>query len=276
MDIESIGLNDFTGKNRITEISFVALSCDSFLHDWEKRTIPRVLNTMTLCFNPGRVIPANVSELTGLYNDELEPIRTFGKLSVDLICDFLNHIGGQSVLIAHNGQRFDFPLLMAKISEINPSAFSSDLLSADTVDIFRALFREKGILDTNDLLRKDSPGDSFSTPKKRALPPHIPTVKPSARPGLLTAGVISGSRRKLDFTLDSSYHPTKQSYMREPSFSLVEIHRRFFGDIPKESHRSMDDCLTLIRCARCVAPHFLTYLHNFTLPINTFIPSIFK
>merc|ERR1719361_323061 len=72
-DIEAPGLKSTTYKPRITEMSFVAINHNDFLslgdviHNSRglfETVEPRVLNKLTVCINPMKMIMPNVTDLT--------------------------------------------------------------------------------------------------------------------------------------------------------------------------------------------------------------------
>ena len=77
--------------------------------------LPRVGNTLKLCFNPGALIPDHVTDITGLSNDLLENQNRFNSQTVNLLKLFLENLPQPICLIAHNGARYDYPLLQGSI-----------------------------------------------------------------------------------------------------------------------------------------------------------------
>lgn len=76
--------------------------------------------------------------VSGLYNDSLQHQKALTGETVELINAFLNHLNKPVCLLAHNGNRFDFPLLVTELKRINQS-LNSLLLCADTLEAFRSL-----------------------------------------------------------------------------------------------------------------------------------------
>nr|AAW27004.1 SJCHGC02520 protein [Schistosoma japonicum] len=79
---------------------------------------PRVENKLTLCFNPTRTISSIASKISGLNSDNLFHQKDFDSSAVDLIQLFLNRLDSPVCFVAHNGLRFDFPLLRAQIMSV--------------------------------------------------------------------------------------------------------------------------------------------------------------
>ena len=125
-DLEATGLPSVTRPPRITELCFKALDIKHFsalkprlleCKDSEnfKDILPRVANTLKLCFNPVAMIPEIVTNITGLSNDLLENQGRFKPESVNLLKLFLENLPQPICLVAHNGSRYDYPLLQAEL-----------------------------------------------------------------------------------------------------------------------------------------------------------------
>jgi DNA polymerase III alpha subunit (gram-positive type) len=77
--------------------------------------LDRVLNRLTLAVCPRKPIPAHVEDLTGLSNYNLEHQATWGGGVGVAVAAFLAALARPVVLVAHNGMRFDFPLLKREL-----------------------------------------------------------------------------------------------------------------------------------------------------------------
>lgn len=87
--------------------------------DGIEEILPRVTNTLNLCFNPKALIPEKVTDLTGLSNDLLEFQSGFSSSTGQLLQNFFDFLPKPLILIAHNGNRYDFPLLQAELKRAN-------------------------------------------------------------------------------------------------------------------------------------------------------------
>ena len=84
--------------------------------------VPRVMNKLTLCFNPDKnILPAATKASAGLTNSILEDQAKFDSETVDLITTFLGRLPGPVCLVAHNGGKFDFRILRQEIREAGAS-----------------------------------------------------------------------------------------------------------------------------------------------------------
>lgn len=124
-DLETTGLpGSEKTKTRITELSIVACSVDHLRSsDVNLKNIPRVLNKLSLCFNPRKLIPPKAEELTKLNNFLLEQFNGFDTNSGTCIKSFLNQLEEPVCLIAHNGSIFDFPLLKQELDDTSTVSY---------------------------------------------------------------------------------------------------------------------------------------------------------
>lgn len=165
-DCEATGLKS-SGKPRITEISLVATNVDHFedLHtqintylqakyktshneqsapkqpfsDIEL-ALPRVLNKLTLCIFPMKTIYPNVTQITGLDNYNLEGQSNFSSATHQSISSFLSLLEKPVCLLAHNGDKYDFPLLQAELNRISESFEKLDLFCCDTYQAIKDIY----------------------------------------------------------------------------------------------------------------------------------------
>ena len=154
-DLEATGLKSH-GKPRITELSCVAVSRGELAQlgakiargpahkegDLELELLPRVLNKLSLCVYPMTTILPLVTQLTGLDNYNLTGQATFDPELVSCLSSFLNRLPSPVCLVAHNGAKYDFPLLQAELTKLELS-LDSDLLCCDSLLGTRAVLAER-------------------------------------------------------------------------------------------------------------------------------------
>lgn len=135
-DLETTGLPDLEGfKTKITELSIVACSVNHFL-DVKKDESPRVLHKITICLNPYKRIDLKATEITGLTNELLEHENKFDKNAMNLLECFIFQLQQPVCLIAHNGDKFDFPLLKKQCDSLE-GALPFTLKCCDSLNVFR-------------------------------------------------------------------------------------------------------------------------------------------
>ena len=197
-DLEATGLPSVTRPPRITELCFKALEVEHFsalkprlleCKDSEnfKDILPRVANTLKLCFNPVAMIPEIVTNITGLSNDLLENQSRFKPESVNLLKLFLENLPQPIILVAHNGLKYDYPLMKAELVNIGLQNLTDNVYIVDSLAALKHIFNNKlqdqDNLFEDDLFEKEDFNSdimkkkptSFSLPK---LHDHIFGVKP--------------------------------------------------------------------------------------------------
>ncbi|KAL5012456.1 hypothetical protein ScPMuIL_011007 [Solemya velum] len=135
LDLETTGLiREGKPAPSVTELCMVAVQREDML----KTVYPRVLNNFVLCFNPGEAkLSTEAKQLTGLTNTCLQEQKKFDKSAMNVINSFLRRLRGPVCLLAHNGNEFDFRLLVAE-SQNAGKPFLEPLLCADTLEAFRS------------------------------------------------------------------------------------------------------------------------------------------
>lgn len=140
MDLESSGLPSSVGKTKITELSFVGVLVQHIMSCHKTRAkVPRVLQKLNLCFYPHKRIDFEATEITGLDNFMLEDIPVFNEDACALLIGFLERMPSPVCLVAHNGFKFDFPLLKAELSA-KSQTFPDSIICADSLMAFRILY----------------------------------------------------------------------------------------------------------------------------------------
>ncbi|KAI9555832.1 hypothetical protein GHT06_018349 [Daphnia sinensis] len=132
-DLETTGFKNA----QITELSFFSIEKSQFLNS-QKGKIPRVTNRLNMCINPSKPIEPQAAKITQMENRDLEHQSKFDDDVCDIILRFLNRLKKPVCVVAHNGQKFDFPVLKAEFARIN-QALPIDILCADSLPIFKKL-----------------------------------------------------------------------------------------------------------------------------------------
>ncbi|CAG0890120.1 unnamed protein product [Cyprideis torosa] len=139
-DLETTGcrFKDFHPRVRITELSLVAVESRHFIQKSEEQEgeLPRVINKLTLCFNPQRFIQTEAIGISNLTNHSLDEQSPMSETSLACFNSFLAHLPRPICLIAHNGRRFDFPILRSEMRkfqmELPGDVFCTDSWEATT------------------------------------------------------------------------------------------------------------------------------------------------
>ncbi|XP_066992986.2 uncharacterized protein [Anabrus simplex] len=108
----------------------------------ERVALPRVLHKLSLCVNPCRMIQPLSTEMTGLYNELLEKEQPFNANLCDMLKGFLERLTPPICMVAHNGMKFDFPILLAELNKCG-KMLSDEILCADSYLGFRELLMKQ-------------------------------------------------------------------------------------------------------------------------------------
>lgn len=119
-DIEATGIN--LAKDRIVEISILKISTNG-KETWK-----------TIRINPTIPIPPHVSEIHGIYDEDVKDAPTFPEIAKDLH-NFLK----DADIAGYNSNRFDVPLLTEEFLRVNIH-FKTD--TRRFIDVFR-IFQKK-------------------------------------------------------------------------------------------------------------------------------------
>ena len=114
---------------------------------------PRVLNKLSLCFYPMTTILPHVTALTGLDNYNLSGQPQFSDDTVRLLEAWLSRLPGPVCLVAHNGDNYDYPLLLAEVKRTGED-LGPEILCADTWVGIREILQQRE-LDNSELVMNE-------------------------------------------------------------------------------------------------------------------------
>uniref|UniRef100_A0A8C3WTL5 exodeoxyribonuclease III n=1 Tax=Catagonus wagneri TaxID=51154 RepID=A0A8C3WTL5_9CETA len=102
---------------------------------------PRVLDKLSLCVAPGKACSPAASRITGLSTAVLAAHgrQHFDANLVNLLRAFLQRQPQPSCLVAHNGDRYDFPLLQAEMAMLGLASALDDTFCVDSIAALKAL-----------------------------------------------------------------------------------------------------------------------------------------
>uniref|UniRef100_A0A8D0L8C1 exodeoxyribonuclease III n=1 Tax=Sphenodon punctatus TaxID=8508 RepID=A0A8D0L8C1_SPHPU len=86
----------------------------------ELRLSPRIADKLALCVDPQKPFHPKAEALTGLSNRSLGENRkpVFDQALVQVVQGFLARQAGPTCLVAHNGYKYDFPLLRTELDQV--------------------------------------------------------------------------------------------------------------------------------------------------------------
>lgn len=152
LDTEATGL--VGDDTRILELSLIAVSREDLLSMKHSQSLdspkddvsktngttphspvpklPRVLHKYTRLYYPRKLITPKLEEITGLNNDMLHYLPGFRDVSAEALSLFLD-LPQPVSFVAHNGSRYDFPLLKAELNNVSALEKFCDLQCVDTL-----------------------------------------------------------------------------------------------------------------------------------------------
>ncbi|KAK9886837.1 hypothetical protein WA026_018487 [Henosepilachna vigintioctopunctata] len=135
LDLETTGLpSEEHNRTRITELNITVIESKHI----SSGEYPRVRNKLNLCFNPEKLVQPKSTELTGLSNDILENQSPFTLDVINTINHFLNIQKMPICLVAHYGDKFDYPILKAEIMR-SGGTLNENILCMDSLICFKDL-----------------------------------------------------------------------------------------------------------------------------------------
>ncbi|XP_012222385.2 uncharacterized protein [Linepithema humile] len=213
-DLETTGLIQGKVMPKITEIALVAVKRES-IYNCSKNSLPRILHKLVLPINPQKIIPPRVEDMTKLYNEDVQLLQPFECGIYELIMYFLQRLTPPICFVAHNGNRFDYPIFLWELECIN-KIFDDRILCIDTWPMFQEFFdkRDAEPKVIQDLLN-DEFNDSLST-----LDVDVPMRK--ERTNVLvktmpTLQAIPSSNDRYTALANNEWHDIKEEYSNVPS-----------------------------------------------------------
>ncbi|CAG9570602.1 unnamed protein product [Danaus chrysippus] len=253
-DLETTGL-PYQEKNRtkITELTFVAVSRND-LENAECNALPPT-NKLSLLFNPQKHISEKVCNLTGLTNHCLKNQAIF-KDKIRTINSFLE-LPKPVCLIAHNGNRFDYKILLSEYLDANES-LPTDLLCVDSLSGFRHVMKNSNIEQCK---------------KKKICTSYDYNVEDTCDwPEL---DISNEDWDKID-SLVASFSELNSSSTdnKKMSYSLSSLYKTLLGKETVNAHRAETDCIMLLECVLAVKKDFLPWADAKCKPIKEIKPLI--
>ncbi|XP_032017557.1 three-prime repair exonuclease 1 [Hylobates moloch] len=104
---------------------------------------PRVVDKLSLCVAPGKACSPAASEITGLSTAVLAAHgrQCFDDNLANLLLAFLRRQPQPWCLVAHNGDRYDFPLLQAELAMLGLTSALDGAFCVDSITALKALER---------------------------------------------------------------------------------------------------------------------------------------
>ncbi|XP_057369139.1 three-prime repair exonuclease 1-like [Daphnia carinata] len=249
-DLETTGIPAFHSP-KITELSFCAVERNQFLHGQPKQ-VPRVTNRLNLCIYPSRLVDPVASDKTKLDNYNLEHQSKFDEDVFNVIYSFLNRLKKPVCLIAHNGFRFDFPILRSEIAKLDKE-LPDEIFCADSLHIFRKLQRpsanSSSVIEDTTKTTVESPLVSTPVNPFQLINEKTPEKK---------------ERNELKFTRN-----TEMKCRKRLTFRLEDVYERVYGQKPVTSHVAEADVIALLLSAIATPIEFLNAIDCDSVPFTS-------
>ncbi|CAF3176118.1 unnamed protein product [Rotaria socialis] len=134
IDLETTGL--VYDQPKITELAMIAVNIETLEQMKVEEALPRVLNKFVKFFNPLKFLNSTVAEMTGLTNSMLADYAPFNRETVLGMEAFLSDFEKPMCFVAHNGNLFDFPILLTEIrSALSSPSFYVVNMTNSTNDV---------------------------------------------------------------------------------------------------------------------------------------------
>ena len=271
-DLEATGLKN-SGRPRITELSFVAVNTKDVLELHSKlmthlqegkanveSILPRIMNKLTVCVYPLAIIKPEVSEITGLDNYNLSGQAIFDTQTGELLNSFLSRLSAPLCLVAHNGDKYDFPLLKAELEKAGITLPFHTLCADSYLGIKEIVSRKEEVIHSliDNHMDIGSTENSETSSLTEILDIEYGDIeKENSRTPTKTSVRIK-SQKKLEFFVRES----------PKSFSLINLHKQLVGSFPAQSHGAEADCLTLLRTTSMLGMEWVQWVQDNCYPIN--------
>ena len=133
LDLETTGLQQ---PIEITELSMIAVERKHILESTKTKVLPRILDKFTSCVQPAKNIESLASSMTGLSNEDLENKKSFDIEFGEMVRSFILRQPQPVCLIAHNGDNFDFKILISHLQTVGVKLPDS-VACSDSLKAFR-------------------------------------------------------------------------------------------------------------------------------------------
>ncbi|XP_041481770.1 uncharacterized protein LOC121428942 [Lytechinus variegatus] len=130
------------GPDVLTSLN-LAKNHENSTFDLSKLSLPRIVDKLTLCLDPGKYTSPHSARLTKMDKRKLDINKKlpFDEGVVTMLNIFLSRQDAPVCLVAHNGMTFDFPILRSELSGLTTGDSPADeLYCLDTLKGFRAGF----------------------------------------------------------------------------------------------------------------------------------------
>ncbi|ENN76024.1 uncharacterized protein LOC109538902 [Dendroctonus ponderosae] len=281
IDLETTGLPSMElNRTKITELTILAIQADHL----ELGCLPRVQNKLTLCFNPRKLVSYDSERITGLSNEALEYLSPFSEGTVTALNEFLKHNPTPICLVAHNGNKFDYPILRTEIDKKGQKLLDG-VVCVDSLEAFRQLdvaspeptaqpepaavpleFR-----DDFDALLCKAADECDARPRaglKRALElQKVNETTPHRSDERLGSGDLLDEKAKESFSERVTSKRPKLVNSRKKldfgvSYKLEDVYQRLTNKVAENAHQAEKDVIMLALSAASLGERFVNWANE--------------
>jgi three prime repair exonuclease 1 len=280
-DIETTGLPwQERNRTKVTELSFVAVSRKDILKS--NSYVPPV-SKITLVFNPIKKIHPEAVKVTGLSNELLQHSSTFEK-KIHTIVSFLQELPKPVCLVAHNGNVFDYKILLAEFIDAR-STLPHDLLCIDSLVGFRNILKNPNTTNTeaikpkvqesnnfnisiDDILTDDEddwPDLNGSTEDWEKIDQISDSLSNRSIEDIVDIHLKDKKKGKSNNKTVSRTDAISKVFSKETKsksntgYSLIALYKKLCNKEPINSHRAEGDCLMLLECVLATKNSFIPW-----------------
>nr|XP_054769539.1 three prime repair exonuclease 2-like [Lytechinus pictus] len=196
---------------------YLAKNNENSTFDLSKVSLPRIVDKLTLCLDPGKYTSPHSARLTKMDKRKLDINKKlpFDEGVVTMLNIFLSRQDAPVCLVAHNGMRFDFPILRSELSGLTTGDPPAELYCLDTLKGFRAGF---GATETQGVKKKREWKDKQNSVKISGIANVTQDQTHFNSSGITFAQ--SQDRRSGDF-----YHRTNQNGVDRSLLHNMTLHK---------------------------------------------------
>ncbi|EEB19651.1 conserved hypothetical protein [Pediculus humanus corporis] len=277
-DSETTGLPHLeSNTTKITELAFMGCEIE---HLKNINNLPRVLHKLVLLFNPMKMILPDSSEITGLENEDLMNIKPFCEEDVQVLIHFINRLPSPVCLIAHNGNKFDFPILQRQLFKLNLKLPDS-VYCADSIKAFQEIYPNNSQLVKGGSKTYSKITHVQKTPLKQSQTPLIisdSNIQNANKLKVVRQLFPEDSDDEVQVvysSLDNSTNEKTEVKTIKPNapvrYTLSSVYQFLHGKNFEGAHRAEDDATALLSCIIRCEP-FVNWINDKAVSFNSIKP----
>ncbi|KAL4719559.1 hypothetical protein ACJJTC_000194 [Scirpophaga incertulas] len=269
IDIETTGLPwQERNRTKITEICLISVSRRDLVTNCGNSP---PISKLSLFFNPRKAIHPEATRLSGLSNDLLRYAPTFEE-KIGTINSFLEELQKPVCLIAHNGNKFDYKIILAEFNDANASP-PQHLFCVDSLIGFREIFKfgltPHIYMDKKHVNKETEYNNILTDDEDASENEDWPELNVSAEDWVdideLTAQLSEVVLHK------SNANNIKLS---ANGYNLSALYKRILNKEAVNAHRAENDCLMLLECVTATKNVFIPWANRSCIKLTNIQPIV--